>query len=146
MREGKSDLEQQVSELEGSLTQWMTEYKALEQEKIVLHDQVSALEENNNTLVRQLSSTEPTTMPAPAPVPATSDIGIQAPANLSSLSKEGESFQDRAYFDEFEKTDLYNEISVYGEDVVSRSMANIRTDSVATEDSLMAYGHAHPSG
>lgn len=163
MREGKSDLEKQVSELEGSLTQWMTEYKALEQEKIVLHDQVSALEENNNTLIRQLSSTEPTSMPAPAPVPATSDIGIQAPANLSSLSNEGESFQDRAYFDEFEKTELYNEISVYGEDdsdggagsksvssdrevVVSRSMANIRTDSVATEDSLMAYGHAHPSG
>jgi len=164
MREGKSDMEKQVSELEGSLTQWMTEYKALDQEKIVLHDQVSALEENNNTLVRQLSSTaEPTTMPAPAPVPRTSDIGIQAPANLSSLSKEGESFQDRAYFDEFEQTDLYNEISVYGEAegdggagsksassdrevVVSRSMANIRTDSVATEDSLMAYGHVHPIG
>ena len=71
--------------------------------------------------------------------------------SLSSLTKEGEaseSFQEIAYRDEFEATNMYDDIQVYGEedsdsngldtkrsdpDLSSLSRGPVRTDSVSTE-------------
>jgi len=163
MRNDKSGLEKQVAELTKNLEEWMSEFQSLEQEKVSLTRQVSQLEDNNNDLVRQLSDRE---LEEALAEPAKATKPMQpAPANLSSLTKEGEaseSFQEIAYRDEFEATNMYDDIQVYGEedsdsngldtkrsdpDLSSLSRGPVRTDSVSTEDTeLMTYGNDPHSG
>jgi len=163
MRTDKNGLEKQVAELTKNLEEWMSEFQSIEREKVSLTRQVSQLEDNNNDLVRQLSDRE---LEEALAEPAKPTKPMQpAPANLSSLTKEGEaseSFQEIAYRDEFEATNMYDDIQVYGEeesdsngldskrsdpDLSSLSRGPVRTDSVSTEDTeLMTYGNDPHSG